>query len=342
MATTEAPPVEERATGSPAPPPPRRGLRDVAANSAIPIALVVLIAFFSILEPSTFFTTANLQIILGSQAVLVMLALAVTVALTANEFDLSVGFVAAFGGVLLALLTGEHGWSAAAAIPFVLVAGIAFGLVNALLVVKIGVNSFIATLGTGTLLSGITVKLADSAILTGMPDLVTEVTTTKLLGVQAIFFFAIALAVILWYLLEHTPIGRWTVFTGAGAEVARLSGLPVERIRAGVLILSAAIATFAGMLQAGLLGSADPNGGASFLLPAFAAAFLGATTFKRGRFNVWGTVLAVYMVIVGIVGLQMTTGATAWIVSVFNGGVLVVAVAGSSLLARSSRDRSST
>jgi len=316
---------------------PARIARRVA-NLPIPITLVFLIALFSVLAPSTFFTTANFQVILGTQAIGVLLALAVTVALVANEFDLSIASVLAFAGVELGYLTVQHHWPLAVAIPLVLLTGVLIGGINAFLVVRVGMGSFITTLGTGTLLLGLATKLTNSTILTGLPRFLTTITSSTVVGIQVVFFFAVALAVALWYLLEHTPVGRWTIFVGSGPEVARLSGLPVTAIRVGVLMLSAGIAALAGILQAGVSGSADPNAGGASLLPAFAAAFLGATTFKRGRFNIWGTFLAVYMVSVGIVGLQITTGATGWIVDVFNGGVLVVAVAGSRLLNRGGAD----
>jgi ribose transport system permease protein len=312
--------------------------RELVANNVIVVVLLALIALFSILSPSAFFTVSNFQVMLGSQAVLVLLALALTIALLANEFDLSVGSVMAFSGVLMALLTGQHGWPLIPALIVVLLAAIVIGAFNAFLAVKVGLSSFIVTLGTSTLLAGFSTKLTDSAILAGLPRTLTEVTTTKLFGIQMIFFIAIAIAVILWYVVDKTPLGRWTYLAGSGTDVARLTGLPVDAIKFGALVASSLISGIAGILEVGLLGSADPNSGASFLLPAFAAAFLGATAIKPGRFNVWGTVLAVYMVIVGIVGLQVTTGAEAWIVSVFNGGVLLVAVTAAKLLGRGATD----
>jgi ribose transport system permease protein len=309
-------------------------LRALLSNNVILFVLLFLIALFSVLSPHAFFTVSNFQIILGSQTIVLMLSLAVMVALVSNEFDLSVGSLMAFTGVVLATLTVNHHWALAPAIAVSLGLAVFVGCIHALLVVRIGVSSFIVTLGSGTLLGGLATKVTNSEIITGLPPFISTITTTKIFGFQAILLFAIALVLILWYVLEATPLGRWATFTGAGADVARLGGLPVDRIRAGSLIGSAFISGLVGVLQAGLLGAADPTAGSSYLLPAFAAAFLGATTIKPGRFNVWGTVLAVYMVIVGIVGLQITTGASGWIVDVFNGGVLIVAVTAARLLGR--------
>jgi ribose transport system permease protein len=329
----------DTATAPTAPPPGgeadvrrRTNIRTLASNNVILLALIVLIVLFSVLSPDAFFTLTNFEIILGSQSTVVMLSLAVTVALVANEFDLSVGSVMAFTGVLLATLTTKMGWPLAAALLVTLLAAFLIGCAHAYLTIRVGISSFIVTLGSGTLLAGLATKITDSQILSGLPEFMSTITATKVLGVQVIFAFAIVIAFVIWYVLEATPLGRWATFVGSGADVARLAGLPVDGIRAGALIVSACIAGLVGVLQAGLLGAADPNAGTSYLLPAFAAAFLGATTIKPGRFNAWGTVLAVYMVIVGIVGLQITTGASGWIVNVFNGGMLIVAVAVSRLL----------
>ncbi|MHB1859302.1 MAG: ABC transporter permease [Solirubrobacteraceae bacterium] len=319
--------------------PAKRPLGPLLANNVILIALITLVALFSGLAPSAFFTLSNFQLILGSQAVIVMLALAVTVALVANEFDLSVGYVMALSGVLLDWLTQNNGWPLAAALVLTFVAVLAIGALHAFLTVRVGISSFIVTLGSGTVMAGIATRITNSQIITGAPELLSTITTSKVLGVQTIFLFALATALVLWYVLDQTPLGRWTTFVGAGPDVARLSGLPVKSIRAGALISSALIAGIVGVLQDGALGAADPNAGATYLLPSFAAAFLGATTIKPGRFNVWGTVLAVYMVIVGIVGLQVTTGASGWIVDVFDGAVLVVAVAVSRLLGRATKGK---
>lgn len=327
---TTSPDVAPLPESPSSPAPPARASRRVgatiAANYSVPLGLLALIVLFSILAPSAFLTLGNFQVMLGSQSVLLMLSLAAMTALAANEFDVSIGPLLSFASVEIWALTHEAHVPLGLAVVIVLLTAMAIGAINGFLAVRLGINSFIATLATGTVLTGIALKLTGETIVAGVPEALSKLTASNLLGIQVVFYYAIALAIVLWYVLEHTPLGRWTLFVGSGPEVARLAGLPVNAIRLGSLIASAAIAGAAGVLQAGLLGSADPNTGMSLLLPAFAAVFLGATTIKRGRVNVWGTTLAVYLVIVGIVGLQITTGASGWIVSVFNGGVLLVAL----------------
>jgi ribose transport system permease protein len=145
------------------------------------------------------------------------------------------------------------------------------------------------------------------------------------LGLPMAVYFAFGLALLLWYVYEHTPLGRYLAFVGVGRDVARLSGLPVDGYRALALIGTSLTAALAAVVLTGTLGSSDPTIGATFLLPAFAGAFLGATTIKPGRFNAWGTVIALYFLVTGITGLNLV-GITGWIEQVFYGTALIASV----------------
>ncbi len=309
------------------------GTGEFAYRYSIIWALVLEIALFSVLVPDSFFTTANAQSILGSQAVLLLVALGLTVALAANEFDLSIAGMVAFAQVLVGVLAVEQGWPLGLAVLATLIICSAVGLASGLLVVRLGVSSFIATLGMGTLLTGIAIRLADSATIPNIPNALTDVASSELLGLQLVFWYGLAAAAILWFVFAQMPLGRWLYVTGANPEAARLNGVPVRLLRCGALVVSALVAASAGILYAGVLGSADPNSGEQFLLPAFAAAFLGATAITPGRFNAWGTFFSVYLVITGIVGISLVTEQTGWITFVFNGAVLIVAVASQRLVA---------
>jgi ribose transport system permease protein len=199
-------------------------------------------------------------------------------------------------------------------------------------VVVIGVESLIVTLGTGTVLFGIGLGLIPASVAPISQALV-DVMRTELGGLQAAFYYGPGLTVLLWYVFSHTPLGRYLYFVGAGRDVARLAGLRVDALRVGALVAAGFTAALAGVFLAGLNGSADPNVGSSFLLPAYAAAFLGSTVFHPGRFNPWGTFVAVYFLVTGITGLQLL-GIASWIEPVFYGGSLVLAVAASRLAAR--------
>jgi ribose transport system permease protein len=287
---------------------------------------------FSILLPETFLRIENFQTILGSQAVLLVLTLGLIVPLTVNEFDLSIAGVINVTVVLMGFLNGVHGWPLAQSLAAVLLVAAAIGAVNAFLTVRIGIQSIIVTLGMGTLLQGLALGINASAVPNLAQPLV-DVLRSTLLGVQVAFYCGLALTILTWYVYRYTPLGRYLYFVGAGRDVARLAGLRVDAIRTGALLTSSVVAALAGIMLVGLLGSADPNVGPSFLLPAFAAAFLGATVLHPGRFNPWGTFIAVYFLVTGITGLQLF-GLSSWIENVFYGGSLVIAVAVAQILRR--------
>ena len=308
-----------------------RSRLDLVQRIALPVAWLLLIAGFGIANPSVFLTAATFQTMLGSQAVLLVLTLALIVPLTAGDYDLSVAGVLTLSAMMVAILNVQHGWPIWAAIVAALVMGLVVGLANGLVMVFFGIESLIVTLGMGTLLTGITLWASDSATISGISQgLVDYVIVKRFAGISLAFYYAIALCAILWWVLEYTSIGRRLLFVGRGRSVSKLSGVRVGRVRIGALMGSAALAALAGVLYAGTSGGADPSSGSSLLLPAFAAAFLGATSIMPGRFNPWGTAIAVYFLVTGITGLQLM-GVQSYVQQLFYGGALLVAVALSQL-----------
>jgi ribose transport system permease protein len=311
----------------------RFDLRSLIGRYAVVLALLVMVAGFSLLRPDTFFTTGNFQTILITQSVLIVLALGLTIALAAGEFDLSIASMIGFSGGLIAYLSSEAGWSVGLAILVSFLAALTVGVFNGIFVVKFHVNSFIATLGMGTLILGLALAITGSTVIGNIPAALTDPARTELFGLDLPVYYALLLAALLWYFLEHTPLGRYVFFTGEGPEAARLAGVRVDRIRFGALVASSLFAWLAGVLLVGQTGAADPTFGAPFLLPAFAAGFLGATTIKPGRFNAWGTVIAVLLLATGTTGLQLL-GAADWVENVFNGAALILAVTLAQLVSR--------
>jgi len=174
--------------------------------------------------------------------------------------------------------------------------------------VLLGIDSLITTLGTSTFISGVILWISNSQTISGVSEqLIDYVVVEQILGIPLAFYYGIALGVIMFYVFEFTPLGRRLLFVGRGRNVARLSGIRVARLRWGAFIVSGVISAFAGILYVGTLGSADPTSALSFLLPAFAAAFLGATTILLGRFNAIGSIAAVYFLVTGITGLQLSS-----------------------------------
>jgi ribose transport system permease protein len=313
------------------PAPARRWSRSVLADLAERYALLAAwgatCVIFGILRPDTFLTTSNFTTIFGSQAILVVLALALLPPLTAGDYDLSVAATMALSSMTLAILNVNHHWSIGASIIASLSIGVLVGFVNGALVVLLDIDSLIATLGSSTFIAGIVLWISNSQTISGISQsLINVVVVDRFLGIPLEFYYGIALGLVILYVFEFMPVGRRLLFVGRGRNVARLSGIHVARLRWGALVVSGLISAFGGVLYAGTLGSADPTSGLSFLLPAFAAAFLGATTIMPGRFNPLGTVAAVYFLVTGITGLQLL-GVQTFVQQLFYGGALVLAVA---------------
>ena len=301
---------------------------------ALPLTWLAVIIAFSIGETSTFFTTSNASSILASQAVLVFVTLGLIVPLIAGDFDLSIGSVVGTSALTIAILNVQHHWPIVFAIIAALGVGILVGLINGLLSVLLGIDSLIVTLGMSTLLGGVTLWWSSANTITGVSQsLIDLVIVDRLFGIPLEFYYAIILAFILWYVFQFTPLGQRLLVVGRNREVARLSGMRVSTLRIGALVTSAFVAALGGVLIVGTSGSAGPSTGFDLLLPAFAAAFLGSTTIKPGRFNPWGTVIAVYFLVTGITGLQLL-GLASYVQNLFYGGALILAVSFSQIIKR--------
>jgi ribose transport system permease protein len=318
-AAAAAGPAANRAAG-------RQGLVDRLERYGLIIAWVVVIAIFGALRPDTFLTWPNFATILGSQAVLVVATLGLIIPLTAGDYDLSLASVLTLSSMLIAVLNVNHGVPIGLAILAALGVGILAGIVNGFFVTFFRIHSLIVTLGVGTFLHGITLWISDSMTISGISfDLVNAVIVWRILGVPLEFYYALALCIIIWYIFSYTALGRRLLFVGRSREVARLSGIRVDRVRWGSLIASGFLGALAGVLYAGTTGAADPSSGMTYLLPAFAASFLGATSINPGRFNPWGAAIAVYFLVTGITGLSIL-GISTFVQDLFYGGALVIAV----------------
>lgn len=299
---------------------------------ALVIGIVVLGAIFGAIRPQSFLSWANISTMLGSQSVLVILTLALIIPLTAGDFDLSIASNLTLSAMVLAILNAQMDWPLVAAIGVSLLVGLVIGIVNAAFILFFRIHSLIVTLGVGTFIQGIVLGISGSMTISGLsPELVQYVIVKRIFGIPLAFYYAVLLCVVLWYFFDFTTIGRRLLFVGRGREVARLSGVRVDRVRFGCLVASGMMSSVAGLVYAGTIGAADPLSGGTFLLPAFAAAFLGATSIVPGRFNPWGSLFAVYFLVVGITGLTII-GIQTYVQNLFYGGALVIAVALSQLV----------
>jgi ribose transport system permease protein len=286
---------------------------------------VAMFIIFSLWVPHTFLKWDTWRALLDSQAETAMLAIGLVIALSADAFDLAIGAELGFMSILSAWLLVNEGVAIVPAIVLTLLAGALVGLANGLLVVRIKIDSFIATLGVSSILAALTDWVSDSQQILGLPSGFQSLATTTIFGLALPVYLMLGLGMVVWYVLEWTPLGRRIYGTGGNIEAARLAGVRVAAVTVGALVACGTIAAVSGMLVSANLAAADPTLGPSYLLPAFSAAFLGSTQFRGGRFNVWGTVLAVIVLATGVEGLQLA-GAPTWIPDLFNGVALLLAV----------------
>ena len=292
----------------------------------------VMVAVFGILRPEEFLTTGTASAILSTQAPLLVLALGLLPALTADTLDLSAPATLGLADTLLGELNAVHHWPLWSTTAAVLACGALVGGLNAVFIVGFGVDPIVVTLGTGTLLGGaaLGINIVPTA---GISAWLVNLTRHPIFGLQLVFYLGLVLALATWYFATYTPTGRHLFFVGAGPDVARLTGINVTRHRTVALVYSSVIASIAGILLAGTLGSSDPTIGPTYLLPVFASIFLGATTITPGRFNAWGTVAAVYFLVTGVTGLELL-GLSGWVNQVFYGAALVLAATFSRIATR--------
>jgi ribose transport system permease protein len=287
---------------------------------------IVFLVIFGIWSPNEFLTMATVHSVATSQAVAGIVAIAVLIPLACGQFDLSVGANANFTGIVAVLVQVNMHWNVVYTVFFSVALGVMIGIVNGFVVVRLGVNSFIATLGMGSILAALQVIVTGSL---QPPSVVSaawnNLTQYSLGGFQIVVLYLLMLGLIAWWFLGHTPAGRYIYATGGNSEAARLSGVSVDRWSWLTLIMAGGIAGLGGVLFTSLTGP-SLTFGSTLLLPAFAAAFLGSTQLQPGRFNVWGTLIAIYVLATGVQGLQLVSGQQ-WLGDMFNGVALILAVA---------------
>jgi ribose transport system permease protein len=293
----------------------------------LPILTLLLIALFSILLPDTFPTWLNFRSILADKSIVALLALAATLPMMAGRIDLTVGFGIVMWHILAISFQVRYGLPWPVAIVLVVACAGFVGLVNGVLVEIAQVDAFVATLGTGTILYALALwHTGGRQIIGTLPHGFIAINTTSLFGVPIPAFYVLGLACVLWVVTERMPLGRFIYAIGANEKAAALNGIPVRAYVIGVFVASGVICGLAGCVLGAKLRIGQANVGLDFLLPALVGAFLGSTTIKPGRVNVWGSVFGILILAVGISGIQLFGGAF-FVEPLFNGTTLVVAIA---------------
>jgi len=293
----------------------------------LPILTIGLIIFFSLLLPQTFPTYLNFRSILADKAIIALLSLAATLPMMAGRIDLTVGFGIVMWHILAIGLQVKYGVPWPLAILVVLAAAALVGFINGILVEVAQIDSFIATLGTGTMLYAAALWFTDGRQVIGsLPPAFLAINAASVFGIPIAAVYVVILAIVLWIVSERLPIGRHVYAIGANEKAAALNGIPVRKYVIGVFVASGLIAGFAGCVLAAKLRIGQANVGLDYLLPALVGAFLGSTTIKPGRVNVWGTMFGVLILAVGISGIQQLGGAF-FVEPLFNGTTLVISIA---------------
>lgn len=337
MSAQVTPPPVAPAVAGPRPGASRRRALQLLSRYGTLTGLAIMVVAFSIAAPTSFPTWGNAVNILNQSALTAIIAGGLTVALVVGEFDLSIGYAASLAGVLVTGLIVRTGLPIAVAVLVVLALGAAIGALNGTLVTKARVNAVIATLGVGTVLIGVSFGYTSGApISEGVPEGFLQLSLGSFLGLPLpIWIMAVVLA-LLWVVLNRTDLGQRIQAVGGNPEAARMSGISVDRTKTIAFVVAGVCAALTGILLASLLGSGTASAADSYLLDAFAAVFLGSATLRDGEFHVLGTLIGVVIINTGFNGLSIF-GADTFYQFVFKGGILVLAVALSTVARRYSR-----
>lgn len=290
------------------------------------ILTVFLIVLFSILLPNTFPTVLNLRAILSDKAIIAMLSLAAMIPMVAGRIDLTVGYGIVLWHILAISLQVNYGVPWPIAVLIVITLGAITGVLNGILVEVAKIDAFIATLGTGTVLYAIALWHSGGRQVVGALDPQFYLLSGQwVFGLPITGFYVLGISLIMWVVLEFTPVGRYLYAIGANQKAAELNGIPTRKFVVGAFVASGTLAAIAGVLLASKLRIGQASVGLEFLLPALVGAFLGSTTIKPGRVNVWGTIIGVVILAVGISGIQQF-GGSFWVEPLFNGSTLLIAI----------------
>lgn len=300
-------------------------LTQVAMRYGLLILTVLLILIFG-LSTDTFFSMLTLQAILSEKSIVAILALAAMVTMVTGKMNLNVGFGVTFWHVFAITLQQRYGFSWEVAAVIVVMCGCLYGAFNGMLVALADIDSFVATLGTGTVIYAVSLwHTGGRQIVGALPESFYNFSGLEVLGLPIIIFYLMAITIVLWLITEYTALGRKLYAVGANPNTATLNGINTKACYIGSYILSDGLIAFASVLLASHIGIGSSSVGQDYMLPALVGAFLGSTTYRAGRVNVWGTLIGVALVSVGISGLQQL-GTPFFVEPLFNGGILLISI----------------
>ena len=273
-------------------------VRSQLRNVAPLITLIALFLFFSVASPS-FLTLDNFANILAQVSLTSIIAVGLTFVILTGEIDLSVAAIANAIGIVMAFFTLQPDYANIQNLPvpgilailFALATCGALGLITAVGVTRIGIPSFIMTLAMMQIAAGISAMLVRGQIAYKFPDLIQALGSGKFMGLRYLIVVAIVVMLIAHLVLTYTRFGRYVYMTGGNRDAAEYSGVNVKFIIGAVMVISAMLSGFSGMLGVAYFGSAQQNQFDTFLLDAIAAVVVGGTSLFGGRGGIGNTVI---------------------------------------------------
>ena len=309
----------------------RKVSRFLLTRYSLVMLWIVMVVVLMLVIPSGIDPVVALRAVLGQMSPIIFLGMAVVITMAVGEFDLSFAAIFGFAAVAVPSLNVLYGWPIEIAIAASFLLALLWGLINGLLIVFVGINSVVVTLGVSSVAAGLGFFLSQETTVSGINPALSVVATGRFLDLPLLFWYGIVLVAVVAYIMSATPIGRNMLFVGSNPAVAKLAGISVKSVRMGAYLSSAALCGFAGVVMSLGLGGFNPGTAATNLMPTFAAVFLGTVAVLPGRFNPIGMAIAAYFLLTGVFGLQLL-GLTGWVVQVFYGAALVIAVTVSHIL----------
>jgi ribose transport system permease protein len=293
---------------------------------ALLIVTLLIVVIFTILLPDTYLTPLTARAIIYGKSTVALLAMGQMIVIASGNFDLSVGYGMGAVYILSIVLQVQQGLAWPAAVVLAILAGLIIGVVNGVLVHYVKIDSFIATLGTGSVLFGLAQWYTNGRQIIGhLPADFSNLNAAIIFGIPVPLIYILVIAIVIWVAFEFLPVGRYLYALGSNSRAAELIGIPRGRYVIGAYVASGLMMGIAGVLLGSQLQVAQSNVGADYLLPAFVGPLLGSTTIRPGRVNVWGTLVAVMVLAVGIAGIQQI-GGSFFAEPLFNGATLLLAV----------------
>jgi len=267
------------------------------------LALILLCVVLSFLSP-VFFTALNIKNVLRDAALVAIAGIGMVMVILLGEIDLSVGSVQAVAGIVAVAVLNSFS-SVFVALGATLFAGACIGLINGLLITRAHINSLIATLGMMAILRGGAMVSTQAVSIQGSVDSFVEIGTGHLGPIPIPVLIAFLLLALFFYVLHYTTFGRYVYAVGGNPQAARLSGLPVDRIRIAVFVIAGILAALSAFILASRLNSGQPNAGLGFELQVIAAVILGGISLTGGVGTLAGAFIGILILTVLSNGLVL-------------------------------------